>query len=182
MKRNEFLKSACTSGLCGCLGLSLLTGNKALANSKSTAGEEEWDGQIAFMQARFTDLIHILDNSLDKDTLIPILNQLGAKCGEGFANQYKGNPEGFFNFIKGLWAESVEVDNEKGIITVNEKVRNNCNCPMVKEKEAPDVLCNCSLGTQKRIYESLYGRPVKVSLNKSILRGDERCSFTIQLL
>jgi predicted ArsR family transcriptional regulator len=182
MDRTEFLKTACAYGLCGCMGISFLTGSKVFANSNSTQSDNQPDWRIDFMQNRYHDLLTILVDTLDKATLIPILNQLGSKCGDGFAQEYKNNPEGFFNLIKGQWADTVEYDRDKGIIKVNEKIRESCNCPMVKEKQAPDILCNCSLGTQKRIYESLFGREVNVKLEKSILRGDERCSFTIQLI
>ena len=134
------------------------------------------------MQNRYRDLIYILDETIDDETFIKVLNKLGAKCGEDFANKYKNDPDGFFTFIKSLWADSVEYDKAKGIIKVNEKIRDTCNCPFIRAKDAPSILCNCSLGTQKKIYESLFDRPVSVTLNKSVLRGDERCSFTIQLL
>jgi predicted hydrocarbon binding protein len=182
MKRKEFLSNACALGLCGCFGTSFLTSNKILANSKNAKGDNEPDWRIDFMQSRFKDLIYILNDDVDKDTLIGVLNKLGSKCGDYFAEKYKNNPDGFFEFIKNNWAESVDYDKEKGIIKVNEKLRTNCNCPFIKEKDAPSVLCNCSMGTQKRIYESLFDRKVTVTLEKSILRGDERCSFTIQLL
>lgn len=182
MKRKEFLSSACSFGLCGCVGMSFLTGSEILPKSNSKPEDDKSDWRIDFMQSRFKDLINILNENLDKDTLIPILKQLGSKCGEGFAKDYKNNPEGFFNFIKSMWAESVEYDKEKGIIRVNEKVRQICNCPFIKEKDAPEILCNCSLGTQKKIYESLFNRQVNVTLEKSVLRGDDRCSFTIQLI
>jgi predicted ArsR family transcriptional regulator len=179
MERKDFLKNACAYGLCGCVGMSFLTGSSVLANPQS---EEKSDWRIDFMQNRYRDLISILNDTIDKETFIKVLNQLGAKCGEEFANNYKNNPEGFFAFIKSLWADTVDYDKEKGIIKVNEKIRDTCNCPFVKAKDAPSVLCNCSLGTQKKIYESLFNRPVSVTLEKSVLRGDERCSFTIQLL
>ena len=182
MKRNEFLKSACTSGFCGCVGLSFLTGSTIFADSTNVKDDGKQDWRIDFMQSRYKDLITILNNNLDNDTFIAILKQLGSKCGDDFANRYKNNPEGFFKFIKSLWADTVDYDEAKGIIKVNEKIRNTCNCPFIREKEAPAILCNCSLGTQKRIYESLFGRKVNVTLDKSVLRGDERCSFTIQLL
>lgn len=162
--------------------MSFLTGSPLLANSKSAQSEEKQDWRIDFMQNRYRDLIYILNDAIDKETFIKVLNQLGAKCGEEFANKYKNDPEGFFAFIKSLWADTVDYDKEKGIIKVNEKIRDTCNCPFVKAKDAPSVLCNCSLGTQKKIYESLFNRPVSVTLEKSVLRGDERCSFTIQLL
>ena len=181
MKRKDFLNGACKFGLCGCFGMSFLTGNELLANSQN-AQDDKSDWRIDFMQNRFRDLIYILNDTLDEDTLIPILKQLGGKCGDDFAIKYKNNPEGFFDFIKRLWADTVDYDKEKGIIKVNERIRNTCNCPFIREKEAPEILCNCSLGTQKRIYESLFNRKVNVTLEKSVLRGDERCSFTIQLV
>lgn len=182
MKRKEFLTSACKFGLCGCFGMSVLSGSEFLAESKNTDEEDKPDWRIDFMQNRFRDLMYILNDTLDKDTFITVLHQLGSKCGNDFAEKYKNNPEGFFNFIKSLWADTVEYDKGRDLITVNEKIRTSCNCPFVREKDAPEILCNCSLGTQKRIYESLYGREVNVTLEKSVLRGDERCSFTIQLL
>ena len=178
MKREEFLKNACSYGLCGCVGLSFLTDKLPLGSQD----ENKQDWRIDFMQNRYKDLITILNNSLDKDAFISILKQLGSKCGDEFANRFKNNPDGFFEFIKGLWADTVEYNKETGVIKVNEKIRDTCNCPMVRGKDAPAILCNCSLGTQKRIYESLFNRPVQVTLNKSVLHGDERCSFTIQLL
>ena len=183
MERKDFLKNACAYGFCGCMGMSFLTGNPALAGTPAEpAVGDEPDWRIDFMQNRYRDLIYILDSTLDDETFIKVLNQLGAKCGTDLANRFKGDPEGFFTFIKSRWADSVEYNKEEGIITVNEKVRDTCNCPFIPQKDAPSILCNCSLGTQKKIYESLYGRPVHVTLNKSILHGDERCSFTIKLL
>ncbi len=79
--------------------------------------DDKPDWRIDFTQSRFKDLINTLNENLDKDTLIPILKQLGSKCGEGFANDYKNNLEGFFDFIKSLWDESVNYDKEKGIIS-----------------------------------------------------------------
>lgn len=143
---------------------------------------KEGDWWIDFMQNRFRDLIYILNETLEEETFIKALHQLGAKCGEDFAKRYKNDPEGFFTFIKSLWADTIDYDEEREIIKVNEKVRDTCNCPFIPMKDAPAILCNCSIGTQKKIYESLFERPVSVTLEKSVLRGDERCSFIIKLL
>jgi hypothetical protein len=182
MERKEFLKNACLYGFCGCFGMSLLSGGSILAKTAENTDEAPADWRIDFMQNRFRDLIVILDKTVDPETLIKALGQLGATCGNDFAIKYKNNPEGFFDFIKSMWAESVDYKKEEGTITVNEKARESCNCPFVKGKDAPKILCSCSLGTQKHIYQSLFNRPVNVTLNKSVLQGDERCSFTIQLL
>jgi len=113
MERKDFLKSACTYGLYGYVGVSFLTGSSAIANSESNQNDEKSDWRIDFLQSRYRDLIYILNDSLNKDSFIKVLKQLGAKCGEDFANKYKNNPEGFFTFIKGLWADKVEYDKEK---------------------------------------------------------------------
>jgi hypothetical protein len=182
VKRDEFLKNACLCGACSCFGVSQLRGQILFAESSEMKGDEKQDWRIDFMQKRYRELISILNDSLDGETFIAILKELGKKCGDDFAVRFKNDPEGFFAFIKSMWADTVEYDKEQGTITVNEKVTTTCNCPFIRGKEAPAILCNCSLGTQQRIYESLFGREVEVTLNKSVLRGDERCSFTIQLL
>jgi len=69
MERKDFFKSACAYGLCGCVGMSFLTGSSVLANPKSTPGEEISDWRIDFMQSRYQDLIYILNDTLDKETL-----------------------------------------------------------------------------------------------------------------
>ncbi len=176
MKRKEFLNRACTVSLCGCIGMSLFNGNDLLANSVSPNGGDEPDWRIDFMQSRYKYMIDILNSTLDKDTFIPILKQLGEKCGDNLANHFKDKPDDFFNFVKSNWAESVEYDKEKGIIRENGKAEKKCGCPFVKESEAPEILCNCALGNKKRIYESLFDRQVNVSLEKSVLRGDDRCT------
>jgi hypothetical protein len=43
-------------------------------------------------------------------------------------------------------------------------------------------MCICSTGAQEAIYEKLFGVPVEVKLEESVLTGGERCRFTIKLL
>jgi hypothetical protein len=161
MKRTAFLKNACTYGICGCMGLSFLNNSKIFAGSKESNGKDETDWCIDFMQTRFHDLINILNNDLDKETLVPILKQLGTKCGEGFAKNFKNNPQGFFTFIKERWAESVNYDEGKGIIRVNEKVRNSCKSFL------------------QEFFGTLLNKKVKAVIDETVILGGERCCATI---
>ena len=57
-----------------------------------------------------------------------------------------------------------------------------CECGMVTNGGVTDpFLCNCTVGYTKQIFETLFGRPVKVKLMKSILNGDDICWQKISL-
>lgn len=55
-----------------------------------------------------------------------------------------------------------------------------CPCPVRKSGivDSP-VICNCTCGFKKHVFETLLDRPVHVVLRKSIGRGDERCEMLI---
>ncbi len=56
-----------------------------------------------------------------------------------------------------------------------------CTCPMVKEGVSNAFLCNCTMGYSKQIFEALFGKPVTVELEESILRGDTYCKQIITI-
>lgn len=62
-----------------------------------------------------------------------------------------------------------------------------CHCPWAKESlrrkglVVPHVFCQCSAGFHKKPYEAIYGRPVKVEVLKSVLKGDLICRFAIHI-
>jgi hypothetical protein len=65
-----------------------------------------------------------------------------------------------------------------------ERQRAYCFCPLVRdhlEDGMPDTFCYCSAGWERQQWEGAIGRPVRVSVVKSLLKGDERCEFAIHL-
>jgi predicted hydrocarbon binding protein len=42
--------------------------------------------------------------------------------------------------------------------------------------------CNCSRGWAKALFEGATGKPVEVTMEKSIINGDNECKFRIALL
>ncbi len=57
-----------------------------------------------------------------------------------------------------------------------------CGCPIVGSGKINNTFfCNCTRGYTKARYETLFNRPVKVELLKSILNGDDICLQVISL-
>jgi hypothetical protein len=59
-----------------------------------------------------------------------------------------------------------------------------CFCPLVRSKMdqgMPVDFCNCGSGWFRQQWEGAIGRPVRVEVLQSVLRGDERCEFAIHL-
>lgn len=56
-----------------------------------------------------------------------------------------------------------------------------CPCPMLAqvEKLSSSAWCECTTGYSKVLFETVFGCPVSVELQKSIKMGDERCLMTI---
>ncbi len=59
---------------------------------------------------------------------------------------------------------------------------NKCGCPIVNSGEISDpFFCNCTRGYTKERFENLFGRPVKVDLIMSMLKGDKICKQAITI-
>lgn len=58
-----------------------------------------------------------------------------------------------------------------------------CGCPMVINlKDIDPFLCNCTKGHAKIIFELLFDSSVDVTVEKSILNGDDICKLAIRIL
>jgi predicted hydrocarbon binding protein len=58
-----------------------------------------------------------------------------------------------------------------------------CGCPLVKNNiiQISPTFCYCSRGWMKKIFETVFKRPVEVELTKAIGRGDNMCQFKVKL-
>ncbi|NLP06006.1 hypothetical protein GX411_08670 [Candidatus Fermentibacteria bacterium] len=67
--------------------------------------------------------------------------------------------------------------------TPREKQIAACFCPLSRETHGglPKEYCCCSAGWYRGIYEGVFGRPVDVTVDESLLAGDGRCRFTIRI-
>ena len=119
---------------------------------------------------------------LDRDKLSEIFERLGRNCARsiGWASKYKGDPEGFFEFMNGKMGETISYSEDRTRITVDTGCRP-CACPIMKDKRTDGAYCDCSLGWQKETYETILGRPVDVVLKEACFRGSERCLFEVTI-
>jgi hypothetical protein len=128
-------------------------------------------------------LWQLLPDYLDGKAQSEILNRLGRGCAQslGWAEQYIGNPEGFFRFMFDRCGEVIAYDREAGVITVVTRERD-CDCLLVNSGDISPAYCDCSIGWQQYTYETILNKKVNVTVEKAVLRGDRRCVFRIDVL
>jgi predicted hydrocarbon binding protein len=175
MDRKQFLRASC--GLCGCMGAGLLAAPNA-------AGETE-QKQLGAMFSRFAWFIEAVGQTLDPATQARLLESVGRRCAQEYAGpliaKHRGNLEALLAEAQTIWMERAEYDRERGILRVIDKKRAACACPLVKQPPfSGDTLCQCSRGFQKELYGQVAGRPVEVTVDRSLLRGDDHCEFTVR--
>jgi hypothetical protein len=183
MKRDEFLKSACTLGFCSCAAIPFLS-NKNLFSEHGTPAPEGEEWKIGFMQRRFAKLIEAINLTDDQKQREALIEAVGRACAaenkEAYI-KYKNNLEGYFTKIQKEWVEKVEYNKDENTIRVIGKKMESCFCPFVDKTKTPKEFCNCSAGNMKETYETILGKDVSVKIEKSILRGGENCVFLIKV-
>lgn len=68
--------------------------------------------------------------------------------------------------------------------TAEEKRRAYCFCPIIRERMEegmPGVYCYCGAGWERRQWEGTIGEPVRVRVLHSALRGDDSCTFAVEI-
>lgn len=71
----------------------------------------------------------------------------------------------------------------KAAKTAEEKRKNYCHCPLIRNylgKVSP-TFCYCGTGWSKQLWEGIIGKPVHIKILKSITKGDDYCEFEIHL-
>lgn len=102
MQRKDFLKSACTMGICSCTGIVAFSGANLFGRTNS-AEKSDPDWQPGFIQKRFARLIKNLDSNVNKEQKEKILEDLGQACAEeskDYFIKYRGNIPGFLEEVK----------------------------------------------------------------------------------
>lgn len=175
MDRKEFLKSACTLGVCGC-ALNLL----GAANPLCAAETPTEDRRLAFARYQLAKLLGFMAAGAPAEACTGIIEKTGRECAKlgQLGAQFKGDPERYFAAAKKAWGTDFSWDKQKGVVTVA-VAEGECGCPLVDMKRTPAVWCNCSVGYQKETFEAIFGHPVKATLKESKLSGAKRCVFEV---
>jgi predicted hydrocarbon binding protein len=181
MKREEFLQTLCSMGLCSLLGSGTWAG-AAEQSANPEVDELKW--KLNFVRQRFAKLVGILDAHLDEPARKKIFASLGRECARmmvDITGPYQGRPAEFLEDIKKRWAKETSYDAEKGTIRVVDQ-SNHCTCSLVDEKLTPPAFCDCTLGWQEETYSMILGQPVRAELEESILRGGKQCAFRVHTI
>ena len=127
-------------------------------------------------------------DSIDKETGIKALEDCGRSCCRS-SGYYKKAVESMSKakdvdeFVDRLGKAWSHLHREGGNLYV---VYDKCYCPLGRAlmKDYPGQLsayCNCSRGWIREMFESALKKPVKVELEKSVIRGDSLCRFKVTL-
>jgi hypothetical protein len=68
--------------------------------------------------------------------------------------------------------------------STEEKQRAYCFCPIIRERLSagmPRSFCYCGAGWERRQWEGTLGEPVRLRVLHSVLRGDDACTFGIEI-
>lgn len=184
MNRNEFLKSACTAGFCACVGMKMLTVSPLQAEEENEE-VKKLQGQLDFIQKRFAKLLEIMNEQIETDVRDQMLESLGRECAKEYAGQfetYKNDLDGFLKKIENKWLDGIEYSDDRKSFTLIGKKTGECFCPFAKKELTSVDFCNCSIGWQKQVYETISGKPVEATVTESVLGGGERCSYKISII
>ncbi len=181
MKRQEFLKSACTFGVCSCISLPFISSD-ILAKEKTPQSKDDW--KLGFMQRRFAKLIEVMNSDLEQQQKEKLIEAIGRACAaenKESLMKYKNNPQAFLADTEKEWAEKTEYDKERNTIRIISKKADSCVCPFVDKTKTPKEFCNCSIGNLKETFETILGQKVEAKIEESILYGGQQCKFLISI-
>jgi predicted ArsR family transcriptional regulator len=136
-------------------------------------------------QKWITNLIDSLEKNVDEKTIAKILEQCGRQC----------QSQSFINKARAIHAKSKNTDDfleklsriYKHLHREGEKVYlvyPKCYCSQVNKipkGKLSGTYCNCSRGWAKALFEGATGKPVEVTMEKSIINGDDQCKFRVGL-
>lgn len=136
-------------------------------------------------QKWITNLIDSLEKNVDEKTIAKILEQCGRQC----------QSQSFINKARAIHAKSKNTDDfleklsriYKHLHREGEKVYlvyPKCYCSQVNKipkGKLSGTYCNCSRGWAKALFEGATGKPVEVTMEKSIINGDDQCKFRVEL-
>ncbi len=191
MKRRELLNRVCGMGMCSCAAsvmfedLSSGTQSDASENKKFQELQKELNSckwWLDHTKKQIAKLWELLEPHLDEKQRLELIEQLGRNCAKsiGWAEKYRGDPEGFFKLMERSQGEKFEYDKTNGIIKITTPERD-CVCRLVNSKLTPAYFCQCSIGWQKYTYETILGKAIDAELKESVLRGSKRCVFQIRI-
>lgn len=198
MDRKGFLKTSVAFG--SCCGMALLSAPKTGLAEDAPCSSAPPDPRLSTCQQRMEQgqkvikrILSQLDDKLDEPTRARIMESCGRACYEGSTPDPKRVPSateahGFLDYMM----KNFRVDESSDETVVQFKYTSNprglkttdgyCLCPIFElpPKDVSSTYCQCSVGYVTAFFERGLGKPAKVELKESILRGGKGCSFEVR--
>jgi len=196
MERRKFLGSMgiCSLGAGLCSLLSLPSADQTQETNTQLLGHSCQE-RIEFAEAWLKNFMRVLDEKVDEQTRSRIMEANGIACAlnylKSIGREIKPVPfeEWVARVMKQGRSEAIQIE---GNVIYYKYLKNYqgldapegfCLCPFVESKPEglSSTYCHCSVGYIKELFGQTFGRPVKVELLESVLRGGKRCEFKIEL-
>ncbi|MGD0341552.1 MAG: DUF6144 family protein [Bacteroidales bacterium] len=195
MERRNFIISG--SRCCIAAGLCTLIPESAFSaeNSPQQEIKHSCDERMEFAGQWLIRFMNVLDTNLEEKTKLDIMEENGKACASAYLksigrdNQKAIAYDDFLKRVAGKTDGTYQVDGKTLYMTYltnyegKAAAESVCLCPFVENKPGnlSRTYCHCSVGYIKELYSRLFGQPVKVELMSSVLYGDKRCKFKIEL-
>ncbi len=196
MGRKEFLHQSVRLG--GCCGAALLAGTLSALSQETSKPQSVFTpcpDRVKQGQDVIKRLVGQMDEKLDKATRDEIMESCGRLCHDtAYPGPRTPTPEAAARFLEGIrktvGKENIEQSGDETVVhyqyTQNPrglKVADGyCLCPIMEDapKGVSPTYCQCSVGYVRAIVEQGLGKPAKVELTESILRGGKGCHFIVR--
>jgi predicted hydrocarbon binding protein len=195
MERRNFIISG--SRCCIAAGLCTLLPESVFSAEKSSPQEikHSCEERMEFASGWLERFMNVLDTNLEEKTRLNLMEENGKACATSYLKSIgRENPKvvAYDDFLKHVAASTdgtYQVDGRTLYMTYMSNYEGKpateslCLCPFVENKpqNLSRTYCHCSVGYIKEIYSRLFGQPVKVELISSVLYGDKRCKFKIEM-
>jgi len=196
MERRKFLESIGKCGIgAGLCSLLALPSASQTQDTETQLPGHSCQERIEFAEGWLKNFMRVLDENADDQTKRRIMEANGIACARNYLES-TGRVIEPIPFEE--WVARVKEQGGGGAIQIEgntiyyqylknyqglDAPEDFCLCPFVETK--PEGLsatyCHCSVGYIMELFERRFGRPVKVELLESVLRGGKRCKFKIEL-
>jgi predicted hydrocarbon binding protein len=181
MDRKTFLKSLAAATV------SLPCLSRAAITKTGKCDGAQCMSDAAAVRQFLSDFLTKEEINLKSDTLLKLMNERGHACCRAldFRQKLIEDSQGSVDKLVELMGKIVGPENcrrEGNKITLVYPVTKCiCGWSPARAPSPDDPYCNCSAANNQLLFQTVYGKPVKVNVVESPRRGGQHCRFDIQL-
>lgn len=176
--RRSFLKTACTSGFCCCVG--------AVAAPVAGAAQDAQPQADTLAPRWVAALLPALAAEVEPGAGRRVLKAASSahyshlRMDDRVA-EFRGRMDDFLEWLASEWGWKVRHERASRVIVIDE-AKSYCVCPLVPrgaDTARLGALCSCSEGFAEQLFSAVAGHPVRAEVTQSVLRGASSCMYRI---